>query len=320
MTIYTGDSSSSQLTVVPEAFLLKHHPTKSNVVPSSPFWTEIASESQAAPSISLKATRLISEGEELFVDYTHHLHSILPEWYHEVLPVLDDYEEATFLLHRSRQSIRDPPGPRGRQMSKQQSVVGQAMMLVTKVVERYRPAAAKLLVQALHGMSQYRGRADDANCLDLGLKSPTWKSLTQYGMCSTDIGHQLDGTTKLTRSKRPFLKGQKVHPIPVLLRQSKHGDCAKEDSSETCTVSSTASDFCWALPTTSLEACPLSSIDYLSSLLQVHKEANTPNVEIRWMKWEKVKTLAAYLQNEDEMTGPNDMVRQLTCSVTKHYS
>ena len=286
------------LWVTPEAFLFKHHPTLTNVQ-SSPgsLWTTETTTSSTY-GITIQATRTIEQGQELFLDYHQHLHSILPTWYDPVIPTIDDYKEATDILHQARNHIRDPPGARGRQLSKQQSVVGSALRMIQQVVARYRPAAAKLMGMTLEAIAQFRGKATDVNCLDLGLKNITWKSISIHGMCLNDILPGATTTTTTTDSMDSMTtvhavpKGQRFYPIPVLLQQPSgvadnaiDGECSantetssssSSTTTESCSSSrrsaetATAPSPCWSWnkdQNVPFHVCPLQQ-SFLSNRIQ----------------------------------------------------
>jgi hypothetical protein len=282
--------------VTPEAFLFNHHPTLANVEASEVLWTMTTptTTKTASTMITIKATRHIVEGQELFFNFHQHLHSILPHWYQSILPTMDDYQEATIVLHQARQAIKDPPGPRGRKLAKSASVVGPALQVVQQVMARYRPVAAKLLKQAFLNIPHYEGRVDQANILHLGLKNRTWSSLSIHGFCLSNIvdgGVPLSGDvvtaaglndpTSRLRTVHAVPKGHRFHPVPILLRRhaeenarppdmsepNDNGHCQRSNPSESCpnsamTVSSAGSDpsTCWSWGNNNnsmLDICPL---------------------------------------------------------------
>jgi hypothetical protein len=231
-----NDDPTHLLSITPEALLFKHHPTLNNIESSTTLWT--TTTTGTGDTITIQATRPIEQGQELYLDYDQHLHSILPNWYDTVIPTLDDYNEATEVLFQARKHIRDPPGPRGRSISKQQSVVGSALRMVQQVMARYRPAAAKLMGTALETIAHYRGKAEDVHCLELGLKNITLNSIARHGMCISDVvavdtTDTTDWPTTTTTTTNPPMtntstkmttvhavpKGHRFHPIPVLLQR-----------------------------------------------------------------------------------------------------
>jgi len=249
--------SSTFLSVTPEAIMFKHHPTLVNIKSSKPLWTAITSDidemsttsSSATGTISIQATRPIEKGEELFLEFDQHIHSIMPDWFDHIIPTLFDYNEATEILHEARTQIRDPRGPRGKKLAKHQSVVGAAIQMIQHVVGRYRPAAAKLMGQTIISLAQYRGTAADVHSLELGLKSIPWVQLTMTGMCYTDVAIALeiidttnddqeetsDHVTRLSRvaTVHAVPKGQPFHPIPILLQHVGSTVDVKPPSDET---------------------------------------------------------------------------------------
>jgi hypothetical protein len=349
------------LWVTPEAFLFKHHPTLTNVKSSGSLWTttppptgrtgSVEAAGTTSTTIAIQATQPIQRGQELFLDYHQHLHSILPTWYHSVIPTLDDYNEATEILHQARKTIRDPPGARGRNLSKQQSVVGAALRMIQHVVARYRPAAAKLIGTTLEAIAQFRGKADDVNCLELGLRNITWNSISIHGMCVHDIVPAVasTGTGSMMTTVHAVPKGQRFHPIPVLLQQRSgpdhtvNGECSLDEddspssssaSSKRCTAGTvTAPSPCWSWENNRhvpFHVCPLQQSFFFNQIQRAiptcsdcdREETSPPttaakraNVKLEWSSWKGVTSVM-----NPKWEPPAELVRIDSVCPLCHYS
>lgn len=278
---------SKRFWITPQSLLFKHHPTLPNVETSDLLWTTVEPTSENAhPKIVLKATKPIAVGEELILSYEQHLHSQLPEWFDQSIPRLEDYLEADFLIQEARNIFRDPKGPRGRNVDKQQQsgIVGQALRMVQHVVARYRPATAKLMPIALQALSSYRGRADGVTSLYLGLHNQSISILTRYGLCFSDINYTATNHALVTRN---ITKGKRVHPVPLLVRLKVERDSPHECNSKDNLSGSTASckdrqHLCWSRPEVLVEFCPL---EPLTNIEVVDAGTDEVTVEIQWSSW-----------------------------------
>lgn len=93
-----------------------------NIKPSQQLWQ--AASNEESNEVSFATTRDIARGEELLLSLDDHLHSALPHMFDGVVPVLDDYEEATILIQQARKTFREDKR-RGTAKNKQTGHVGK---------------------------------------------------------------------------------------------------------------------------------------------------------------------------------------------------
>lgn len=321
-----SSSLPSKLWVTPQSLLLKHHPTLANIEPSQPLWSLDNSDDTARTTVILKTNQAIAAGEELFLHFDQHLHSVLPEWFNSVIPTADDYSEADFLIQEARRTFREPKGQRGRNANKQQQtgMVGQGLRMVQRVVSRYRPAVAKLLPIAIETLSTtYRGRADEATSLYLGLQNQSAPLLMRHGLCFSDISATIsdtitggastttstlvdksgEGKASVSSSSgiavvtRNVTKGHRVHPLPLFLRLKSEGGLSLECPTETAlgeeaSCQNQRNSPCWSRPEALVEFCPMLALPSTMSIVERGSEEAT--VEIQWSEW-------AYAMNTTEL-------------------
>jgi hypothetical protein len=306
------EMDTDKLWISPQALLLKHHPLLANVESNQPLWAFSGSDSVmddtgSTTTIILKTNQEIVAGQELLLPFDQHLHSILPEWFDPVIPTLDDYKEADYLIQEARNTFREPKGPRGRNANKQQQtgMVGQGLRMVQRVVSRYRPAVAKLLPTAVDTLSTtYRGRAEDATSLYLGLQNRSAALLARHGLCLSDI----NATTRTSSDEtaagdeeaplsmtavvtRNVTKGELVQPLPLFIRLKSErrlteGECDDHESSCQNSINSIYNP-CWSRPETMVEFCPTFPLP--STLAIVERQGSNNHdamtVEIQWSRW-----------------------------------
>jgi len=294
-----ASSTLKRLWIAPEALVLKHHPTLPNVHPSMPLWTtmsEPSADSSSSSNIVLKATQPIFVGQELFLQFDQHLHSVLPEWFDQILPTVDDYAEADWMILEARNTFREPRGPTGRKLNKYQQtgVLGQALEMVQRVVARYRPAVSKLLPSALQSLSQYRGRANDVTSLYLALQNQTSSNLGRNALCLSDVTQKMskdeNGKTGLLITSRNVTQGRRVHAMPILVRlkskdvQETNQECQPENEAGdgSCLSERLSPRTCWSRPDALVELCPLHP---LPAVDMAQTESDGATVELQWSKW-----------------------------------
>lgn len=161
---------------------------------------------------------------------------------------------------------------------------GQALMMVQKVVARYRPAAAALMPVALESLNKYRGRADDFAALYLGLRNQTVPILLRHGHCFTNVelrpsGDAEDDTTPgslVPTVGRSFAAEKMVHSIPVYFRAIPQSEQVCHDENG-CT--SLNQDGCFTRPGGLVQLCLMETDSF--QLVTDSKEAT---VRPQWAK------------------------------------
>ncbi|GAX23731.1 hypothetical protein FisN_12Hh308 [Fistulifera solaris] len=131
------DDQSHNLNVAPHGFLLKHHPLQTNVQGM------LMTETDMTQSVSVRATRDIREGEELFVDFHQHPAKFLTSHSLDPIPSPEDHEIAREirtdvkltgkrLVHGQRKkSVKINPAP--------------LLAMMQRSMEKVRPQVAALL-------------------------------------------------------------------------------------------------------------------------------------------------------------------------------
>lgn len=294
--LHVSTEQSTPLWISPHALLFKHHPTMSNIKLSKPIWSN---ERHTSPSddtspIVLHAAKSIMLGEELFLTFEQHLHPRLPEWFDQVIPTMEDYKEADYLIHEARNTFRGPLSSRARNTNKrdQASVVGLALRMIQGIAERYRPAAAKLMRVALESLSTYSGKADQVTSLYMALKNQTLEKLRRQGLCISDVTTTTGTGTWNTVVTRNVTKGNRVYPVPLLVKlkpearpqqQSCSNDNIVDGSEGLCqNLPIVMSNSCWSRPGVLVEVCPLHP---LTNMHIVEPGTNDATVELQWTNW-----------------------------------
>ena len=130
------DRKGNSISVAPHGMLLKHHPNRSNVQGL------LVTEADLTQSVSVRATRDIREGEELYVDFQHHPARYLNSLF-DYIPSTKDHEIATEIRRdvantgkrlvqgKRKKSIRINPAP--------------ILSLIQRSMEKVRPQVAALL-------------------------------------------------------------------------------------------------------------------------------------------------------------------------------
>jgi hypothetical protein len=131
------DDQSHTLNIAPHGFLLKHHPLQINVQGM------LMTETDMTQSVSVRATRDIREGEELFVDFQQHPAKYLTMHSFDSIPSPEDHEIAREirtdvvltgkrLVHGQRKkSVKINPAP--------------LLAMMQRSMEKVRPQVAALL-------------------------------------------------------------------------------------------------------------------------------------------------------------------------------
>ena len=254
------DADGTSYFVPPYSMLMKHHHLLANVKPSSqPLWSK---DSPPENDIKLIATGDINIGQELFLDFASHPHSVLPNLFDRV-PTQQDYEEADEVIVEERITFKVQSK---KPVSKKRSPeVGMGLRMVQKAVSRYNPRVANLLPTMAKNLALYS--LDGATTALDALSKPTHKSLAGLGGCLSDV---LQPDAHIS-SPRKLEKGQTALPLPLYIRE-KASSCTGEegDDSQTCT-NQDPSDHCLGHIHSVLEICPLSK---LGTFAATPEEAN----------------------------------------------
>jgi hypothetical protein len=276
------------LFLAPYALLLNHHPLLQNVQPSAPLWTSSITndEPPLKEPIVLTATQPIQAGQELYLDFAQHVHSIEPQLLlHNKLPTIHHYQEADEIIQDARTTFK----AKNFIAKKRQYEIGMGLRMMTKVVARYQPIVASLLPTLVDTLLNFNYEHKGSTSALIMMHNQTKISLGTFGACMSDLGPDSSSQTTTTRTTtRSVLAGQRVHPMPLYIRNKRISDWSckdkddDQDQDETCTAFYETKGTCLSTTDLPVEICPLQG--------QVAEIASSPdeaNVAYRWSAWKQ---------------------------------
>jgi hypothetical protein len=300
-------SKEATVWVHPYAYLIKHHPTLANV--QGTLWITDSDEgkhkamkskkSQKQLTLSLRAMRPIDIGEEIFVSWSDHPHSLMNNMpftqstthlsLFQHIPTNADYDKADAIFNDLQSTIRRMQGAhRQRQINVDSSFL---FTLVYRTALALQPQIAALLPQskadgqarmASHQSSRYSS-----------LKNVTLVNLQTMGRCLSDTHIMARDNAKSENegmhdeppqsliATRQFQPDDLVLPVPLAV-VDRSSQSSKQKHASRPTI---------ATPWVEGEHESVYALTHLSIMQQ---DSDSANVELRWISAEPRHNLSSY--------------------------
>jgi hypothetical protein len=273
------------------AVTLKFHPLLHNVEGQV-----VADVHGNLADMSLRATRPIRSGEELFLAYEQHPLFLLDLHDRNLfahIPLAQDYTTATELEHEVATAARRMEVAHNRRVQDAIRInTGYLYMLAASVTRHFAPNVAKLLPSSRTDLETRKGRP-----LALAaLKNQTLGHLQMSATCLADVQQQLSlvddddaslpatATTTVVVVTRDVTQGEVVQLVPVHMFQPRScwGDVP-------CPAAAAMPAYahCIVAPAGNLVMCPLADI----ALVAAATDEQKANIALQWADEKLVKKL-----------------------------
>jgi hypothetical protein len=286
------DGSTVQLSSL--ALTLKFHPLLHNVEGKV-----VADVHGNLADMSLRATRPIRSGEELFLPYKQHALFLLDLHERNLfahIPLAQDYATATELEHEVATAARRMEVAHNRRVQDAIRInTGYLYMLAASVTRHFAPNVAKLLPSSRTDLETRKGRP-----LALAaLKNQTLGHLQMSATCLADVQQQSSvaeddddaspsATTTTTTTTvvvtRDVTQGEVVQLVPVHMFQPRS---CRGDVPCPATAAIPAYAHCIVAPAGNLVMCPLADI----ALVAAATDEQKANIALQWADEKSVKKL-----------------------------
>jgi hypothetical protein len=274
------DDENSVYSIPPLALLIKHHPQLANVEPTEPLWSSGNNNDNSDRQnrmISLRATKDILPGQELFLEFDQHPARVMPDFFRNTvrIPTLNEYKEADEIILEERIAFTKVNNIINKKRSNE---VGLGLRMTQKAVARYQPVVAALLPIMADPLVQYRHKSTVTN----SLQNQTMDSLMEYGICASDYD-TVRGTVR-----RPTKEGRRVMPVPLYVTTETGEQCSEDGScsSSSSSSSSTMKKGCLYRTDSALVLCPLVDVEY--AVAASDEEGTAANVKFQWSSWNPI--------------------------------
>ena len=287
------ESGSDYLYATPSALVLKHHPILYNI--EGVLYSN--NENDAASNLQIRASKAITEGDELFVEYDPVFHNN-PMFNH--IPTESHYHRVNEIVTDALRSVPDQTHRSGRVTCRMAPV----MRFVTRVVARYDPMVATLLPESYKRAQHYRTLHPSVATL----RNSSLLQLRYKGVCMDDIMVPLNSDDENAHdtavsahhyndvaavAQRTFSRGTVISTVPLYVMKTTiaasllpsqtcglEQDCPSGRQQSNCFVNHNL---------TFISFCPLGPaidqplVDEGNDTTNVHNNnVPLPNVEYRW--------------------------------------
>mmetsp|Transcript_21384 Transcript_21384/g.27644 ORF Transcript_21384/g.27644 Transcript_21384/m.27644 type:complete len:553 (+) Transcript_21384:218-1876(+) len=307
----TAESDSVTSYVASYAFLVKFHPTLANI--DGIAMSEGPTSNSGDTEYTVRATKHIRPGDELFLPYEHHPAYLLSKLdtdftFFQNIPTLDDYKLADEITRKVALTARQMETGHGRKINAggQRTIeTSHVYGLGKSLAEFFNPKVADLLPL---NRFQYGDRGMDKHpSYWTGLKNQTLADLQISGSCISDISSMArnaqDDEPPVYTSLRRFEADEIVHVMPLLVMfrpscsaavadddddDDENDDFAKDKQCGQKELSSSwlLKDPCLSTSNSSIALCPLTgfSVQQESDTTSLDTTSTLPpaNIELRW--------------------------------------
>ncbi|CAB9525253.1 expressed unknown protein [Seminavis robusta] len=332
------DGSTYTLSLQQYVFLLKHHHLVANV-DGTTFWNETDDNNDNNHTdYSLRATKQIHAGDELFLPFTSHPHSKLPldtttttnpTGVFDDIPTQPEYDLAEEII---RDTLLSFPMKRGRIMVNDKEIE-KTLVLVYKVARKLNPKVLRFLPSTKRELDPWISFIRRAEPFGkAALQEKSMNALEMNAQCMSHhnqnanrelLQHDGDSDVSLLATQQ-FLNGTTVFASPLLLlplgRKNEARRCASvdhavvDDDQEECIMppegeelveeegivvsQKQANKYCFQQAHLPFLLCPLSPA---AMLITSSAGTEPPNVEFQWSRRIKRRNTKALAMSPEQV-------------------